>query len=144
MKPFPPPIELTCFWRVKFLNVWFLYRLKINQSVSSWISRLAIIIFLHDIIFEKLNFSSDQKFNILFFFVGVLFVCSQMSEPHSGLTLKCAKCGVVSTTALSATTASNAMLVLIIYIFLLQILCSACEKKMLQWWKIKTANIEHN
>uniref|UniRef100_A0A8U7NTA1 Adhesion G protein-coupled receptor B3 n=1 Tax=Corvus moneduloides TaxID=1196302 RepID=A0A8U7NTA1_CORMO len=33
----------------------------------------------------------------------------QMSEPHSGLTLKCAKCGVVSTTALSATTASNAM-----------------------------------
>jgi hypothetical protein len=44
-----------------------------------------------------------------------------MSEPHSGLTLKCAKCGVVSTTALSATTASNAMLVLIIYIFLLQI-----------------------
>lgn len=54
-------------------------------------------------------------------FVGVLFVCSQMSEPHSGLTLKCAKCGVVSTTALSATTASNAMLVPIIYIFLLQI-----------------------
>ncbi|XP_032408828.1 adhesion G protein-coupled receptor B3 isoform X7 [Xiphophorus hellerii] len=33
----------------------------------------------------------------------------QMSEPHTGLTLKCAKCGVVSTTALSATTASNAM-----------------------------------
>ncbi|XP_072414232.1 adhesion G protein-coupled receptor B3 isoform X7 [Chiloscyllium punctatum] len=33
----------------------------------------------------------------------------QMSEPHSGLTLKCSKCGVVSTTALSATTASNAM-----------------------------------
>ncbi|KAH0622070.1 hypothetical protein JD844_024020 [Phrynosoma platyrhinos] len=33
----------------------------------------------------------------------------QMSEPHSGLTLKCAKCGVISTTALSATTASNAM-----------------------------------
>ncbi|KAK2493175.1 hypothetical protein MC885_006225 [Smutsia gigantea] len=33
----------------------------------------------------------------------------QMSEPHSGLTLKCAKCGVVSTTALSAATASNAM-----------------------------------
>ncbi|XP_033860615.1 adhesion G protein-coupled receptor B3-like isoform X1 [Acipenser ruthenus] len=33
----------------------------------------------------------------------------QMSEPHAGLTLKCAKCGVVSTTALSATTASNAM-----------------------------------
>ncbi|XP_028323784.1 adhesion G protein-coupled receptor B3 isoform X3 [Gouania willdenowi] len=32
-----------------------------------------------------------------------------MSEPHTGLTLKCAKCGVVSTTALSATTASNAM-----------------------------------
>ncbi|KAJ8359971.1 hypothetical protein SKAU_G00164960 [Synaphobranchus kaupii] len=32
-----------------------------------------------------------------------------MSEPHAGLTLKCAKCGVVSTTALSATTASNAM-----------------------------------
>uniref|UniRef100_A0A8D3A117 Adhesion G protein-coupled receptor B3 n=1 Tax=Scophthalmus maximus TaxID=52904 RepID=A0A8D3A117_SCOMX len=30
-------------------------------------------------------------------------------EPHTGLTLKCAKCGVVSTTALSATTASNAM-----------------------------------
>lgn len=54
--------------------------------------------------------------------MGVLFVCSQMSEPHSGLTLKCAKCGVVSTTALSATTASNAMLVPIIYIFLLKIL----------------------
>uniref|UniRef100_A0A8C1WH92 Adhesion G protein-coupled receptor B3 n=1 Tax=Cyprinus carpio TaxID=7962 RepID=A0A8C1WH92_CYPCA len=33
----------------------------------------------------------------------------QMSEPHTGLTLKCAKCGIVSTTALSATTASNAM-----------------------------------
>ncbi|KAM9364150.1 adhesion G protein-coupled receptor B3 [Pholidichthys leucotaenia] len=33
----------------------------------------------------------------------------QMSEPHTGLTLKCAKCGVVSATALSATTASNAM-----------------------------------
>ncbi|XP_006638763.2 adhesion G protein-coupled receptor B3 isoform X1 [Lepisosteus oculatus] len=33
----------------------------------------------------------------------------QMSEPHTGLALKCAKCGVVSTTALSATTASNAM-----------------------------------
>uniref|UniRef100_A0A672L5M1 Adhesion G protein-coupled receptor B3 n=2 Tax=Sinocyclocheilus grahami TaxID=75366 RepID=A0A672L5M1_SINGR len=33
----------------------------------------------------------------------------QMSEPHTGLTLKCAKCGVVSTTALSATAASNAM-----------------------------------
>uniref|UniRef100_A0AAY4BMC1 Adhesion G protein-coupled receptor B3 n=1 Tax=Denticeps clupeoides TaxID=299321 RepID=A0AAY4BMC1_9TELE len=33
----------------------------------------------------------------------------QMSEPHTGLTLKCAKCGVVSTAALSATTASNAM-----------------------------------
>nr|XP_006003090.1 PREDICTED: adhesion G protein-coupled receptor B3 [Latimeria chalumnae] len=33
----------------------------------------------------------------------------QMSEPHSSLTLKCAKCGVVSTTALSATTASNAI-----------------------------------
>ncbi|XP_064172792.1 adhesion G protein-coupled receptor B3 isoform X2 [Anguilla rostrata] len=32
-----------------------------------------------------------------------------MTEPHTGLTLKCAKCGVVSTTALSATTASNAM-----------------------------------
>uniref|UniRef100_A0A8C7MFE7 Adhesion G protein-coupled receptor B3 n=1 Tax=Oncorhynchus kisutch TaxID=8019 RepID=A0A8C7MFE7_ONCKI len=32
-----------------------------------------------------------------------------MNEPHTGLTLKCAKCGVVSTTALSATTASNAM-----------------------------------
>uniref|UniRef100_A0A8C2HM66 Adhesion G protein-coupled receptor B3 n=1 Tax=Cyprinus carpio TaxID=7962 RepID=A0A8C2HM66_CYPCA len=30
-------------------------------------------------------------------------------EPHTGLTLKCAKCGIVSTTALSATTASNAM-----------------------------------
>uniref|UniRef100_A0AAY4BMK4 Adhesion G protein-coupled receptor B3 n=1 Tax=Denticeps clupeoides TaxID=299321 RepID=A0AAY4BMK4_9TELE len=30
-------------------------------------------------------------------------------EPHTGLTLKCAKCGVVSTAALSATTASNAM-----------------------------------
>uniref|UniRef100_H2ZSZ7 Adhesion G protein-coupled receptor B3 n=1 Tax=Latimeria chalumnae TaxID=7897 RepID=H2ZSZ7_LATCH len=34
----------------------------------------------------------------------------QMSEPHSSLTLKCAKCGVVSTTALSATTASNAII----------------------------------
>ncbi|XP_059373109.1 adhesion G protein-coupled receptor B3-like isoform X5 [Carassius carassius] len=33
----------------------------------------------------------------------------QMSEPHTGLTLKCAKCGIVSTSALSATTASNAM-----------------------------------
>eukprot|EP00062_Callorhinchus_milii_P018432 gi/632971896/ref/XP_007902394.1/ PREDICTED: brain-specific angiogenesis inhibitor 3-like isoform X2 [Callorhinchus milii] len=33
----------------------------------------------------------------------------QMSEPNSGLTLKCSKCGVVSTTALSTTTASNAM-----------------------------------
>ncbi|MBN3320820.1 AGRB3 protein, partial [Atractosteus spatula] len=33
----------------------------------------------------------------------------QMSEPHTGLALKCAKCGVVSTTALSATTASNAI-----------------------------------
>lgn len=48
---------------------------------------------------------------------GVVVVCHavvstshrQMSEPHTGLTLKCAKCGVVSTTALSATTASNAM-----------------------------------
>lgn len=41
---------------------------------------------------------------------ALVFVsCRQMSEPHTGLTLKCAKCGVVSTTALSATTASNAM-----------------------------------
>uniref|UniRef100_A0A8C4L0T3 Adhesion G protein-coupled receptor B3 n=1 Tax=Equus asinus asinus TaxID=83772 RepID=A0A8C4L0T3_EQUAS len=45
----------------------------------------------------------------------------QMSEPHGGLTLKCAKCGVVSTTALSATTASNAMLVPIVYILSFQI-----------------------
>lgn len=51
------------------------------------------------------------KIEYFVLFVGVLFVCSQMNEPHSGLTLKCAKCGVVSTTALSATTASNAMLV---------------------------------
>lgn len=46
---------------------------------------------------------SDVMFFLLFLFHR------QMSEPHTGLTLKCAKCGVVSTTALSATTASNAM-----------------------------------
>lgn len=64
----------------------------------------------------KTNYKSTAaiilvKIEYFVLFVGVLFVCSQMSEPHSGLTLKCAKCGVVSTTALSATTASNAMLV---------------------------------
>ncbi|GCB73214.1 hypothetical protein scyTo_0006674 [Scyliorhinus torazame] len=35
----------------------------------------------------------------------------QASEARSGLMLKCSKCGVVSTTALSATITSNAMLV---------------------------------
>lgn len=81
------------------------------------------------------------KIQYFVLFVGVLFVCSQMSEPHSGLTLKCAKCGVVSTTALSATTASNAMLVPIIYIFLLQIFYSACEKMVLWKKNIMFANI---
>lgn len=86
---------------------------------------------------QRLFFLVTIQYFVLF--VGVLFVCSQMSEPHSGLTLKCAKCGVVSTTALSATTASNAMLVPIIYIFLLQIFYSACEKMLL--WKNKKCRV---
>lgn len=39
------------------------------------------------------------------------FNCSQMAVPLYGITLKCAKCGVVSSAEVSATATSNAMLV---------------------------------
>ncbi|MEE6476538.1 hypothetical protein FKM82_011113 [Ascaphus truei] len=61
---------------------------------------------------KKLKHRAGRKNGKGYISWGVCSSCAvliQMSEPHSGLTLKCAKCGVVSTTALSATTASNAM-----------------------------------
>lgn len=47
-------------------------------------------------------------------FSVLIWLCSQMTVPLYNMTLKCAKCGVISSADLSTTATSNAMLVLLI------------------------------
>lgn len=57
-----------------------------------------------------LNVSVHVYFSVL------IWLCSQMTVPLYNMTLKCAKCGVISSADVSTTATSNAMLVpLIIY-----------------------------
>lgn len=51
--------------------------------------------------------------NVCIFSV-LIWLCSQMTVPLYNMTLKCAKCGVISSADLSTTATSNAMLVLLI------------------------------
>lgn len=55
----------------------------------------------------------------------LIWLCSQMTVPLYNMTLKCAKCGVISSADVSTTATSNAMLVPLI-IFSLTILILPC------------------
>lgn len=48
----------------------------------------------------------------------LIWLCSQMTVPLYNMTLKCAKCGVISSADVSTTATSNAMLVPLIIFFL--------------------------
>lgn len=106
---------ITCIWsgtyeRILFLPVFhFSFQTGYGWLVPFLLSFLCSFFLLASLSLSFVRLCSWAKCFVLFQSFG--FNCSQMAVPLYGMTLKCSKCGVVSSAEVSATATSNAMLV---------------------------------